>query len=68
MEDSQCFSCRHYQAGKTSGHVCSAFPQGIPRAVLRNKIIHDHPVVGQVGSDIYEPNRRIKDEDRQRAA
>jgi hypothetical protein len=68
MEESQCFSCRHYQAGYTEGHACSAFPKGIPRAVLRNKIMHDRPIVGQVGKDIYEPNRKTLERERRRAA
>jgi hypothetical protein len=47
MVYSQCAICKNYVLGKK----CWAFPNGIPKAVFENKVIHDHVLDGQ--SDNY---------------
>lgn len=42
---SQCALCRH----KARDAICSAFPGGIPAAVLRNEVSHADPIEGDSG-------------------
>lgn len=46
----QCDDCRHYLG---EGR-CTAFPQGIPLAILSNEVSHCHPVSGDHGI-LFEP-------------
>ncbi len=46
----QCNSCRHHRGfGK-----CDAFPAGIPKDILSNRILHNHPVPGDGGIQYTE--------------
>ncbi|MDO4314652.1 MAG: hypothetical protein Q4C45_02665 [Oscillospiraceae bacterium] len=47
---SQCGYCKHYKIGTLS---CKAFER-IPKDILGNYVIHDHPVEGDHGI-LFEP-------------
>lgn len=50
----QCFDCKRYRGGTQDPetleryHFCEAFKK-IPREILFNEVIHDHPVKGDGG-------------------
>lgn len=48
---SQCVSCKHYsgQVAGTERQGCEAFPQGIPKDVWENKIMHNDQINGDGG-------------------
>lgn len=43
---SQCMLCKHFNVDDLTKESCKAFPAGIPRDVLLNKVWHDKPVEG----------------------
>jgi hypothetical protein len=45
VEISQCVYCRYW----TPGGTCTAFPEGIPQAILANEVDHREPVLGDHG-------------------
>lgn len=50
LEMPQCLRCAHYRFGSgVIGGSCLAFPDGIPRAIYRNRIRHDVPYPGDRG-------------------
>lgn len=50
MVYSQCAICKNYVLGKK----CWAFPNGIPKAVFENKVIHDHVLEGQSDNYVFK--------------
>jgi len=49
----QCSDCKHFivDPWKT---ICKAFPEGIPREIILNEIIHDKPLPDQGNEIVYE--------------
>jgi hypothetical protein len=45
----QCVVCKHFNADDASQNACSAFPSGIPGAILDNEVDHREPVDGDNG-------------------
>lgn len=43
---SQCATCVHKQV---QGDVCEAYPDGIPKEILLNDVMHDKPYFGDNG-------------------
>ena len=46
----QCNSCKHYRNNAT----CPAYPEGIPKAILINSILHTSKLKGQKGKYTYK--------------
>lgn len=52
---SQCVYCRHFTPNlEQSYSSCRAYPQGIPRQILFNKVRHIFPIEGDHGIQ-FEP-------------
>ncbi len=47
----KCFYCKHLIDDKP--YICKAFPEAIPKDILRNKNNHDHVIKGQIGNYIF---------------
>ena len=46
-----CIGCRHYDRSRlTVGDFCAAFPNGIPAAIVANRVDHREPVEGDGGT------------------
>lgn len=53
----KCWRCKHYKKiGNTMS--CSAFPDGIPREVFSEEILHFKKMENQVGDFIFEPTEK----------
>jgi len=50
----QCMACRHLRQGRDPGMTCTAFPQGIPDAIITNRHDHRQPFGGDGGVQ-FEP-------------
>jgi hypothetical protein len=50
---SMCLNCKHY----LGTWYCEAFPDGIPREVVGNMVLHDRPLpeYGQRNKLVYQP-------------
>lgn len=44
-----CFECKHFQGAWKGAPRCKAFPNGIPRELMREKAKHDAPYPGDHG-------------------
>jgi len=50
----QCANCKHFHRYNKAADTCDAFPSGIPRLILSNRMDHRYQVKGD--SDIrYSP-------------
>lgn len=47
LDDPQCMECKHRD--KKNPAVCTAFPKGIPLAILTNEVDHKKPYKGDHG-------------------
>jgi len=59
----QCGKCKHRpkrsrSKGQKNITWCSAYPNGIPRELFIEEVIHNKVLEGQVGTYIYEPAER----------
>lgn len=54
-----CFACEHFR-----GSTCTAFPQGIPQAILFGGADHREPVGGEQTDDNGAPILFLLDDDR----
>lgn len=63
-DDPPCLHCKHLievglQEGDApealTGWLCSAYPEGIYKMILRRQLRHTEPVLGQEGDDVFEP-------------
>ena len=49
-ETSRCFICKNFiPSADFSQTICAAFPEGIPREILFNEVLHDKPYPGDHG-------------------
>jgi len=55
-EQVKCFSCKHlFSAGSPfTNHACSAFPFGVPDAILYGYVTHTKVITEQNGNFVYE--------------
>jgi hypothetical protein len=50
----RCTSCKHYIYGLSTNGICSAFPEGIPEEIWRERNRHEEQYPGDNGI-VYEP-------------
>lgn len=53
-----CFACKRLRSDFEKGPVCAAFPDGIPKAIIRDGFDHRQPYPGDGGA------RFVHDEDK----
>ena len=59
MKFYQCIFCKNW-IGKVKNinkPTCKAFPKGIPKNIISDKIKHDHKIIGQTGDYIFEEEK-----------
>ena len=47
--NSQCSLCQHFRVFNREADTCAAYPTGIPRRILENKLDHRRPIAGDRG-------------------
>ena len=52
---SRCLDCKNFINDKK--FTCKAFPKGIPKNILFNKIKHGYKLPGQTGDYIFEEKK-----------
>lgn len=53
-----CLWCKHYDRETEEGMVCTAFPKGIPPAILENRFDHRQPWPAGDGGVTFEADEQ----------